>query len=281
MTDLKNSTADVSALISQTMNNEIAAGNRQATLALYLYTNEVTYSTDEMVKFFKTKGADRTTAIDDILVDLSDAYKDAVEMVAVFASRKGKKEALSTNEALQRESLNKRIRAAQNLFTRAMRVCFHLRVSGARRVAQSKGNITFYTPIKDEKGVITSDFEKHIASGNSLESAGAKDIEKIVPANGRSKAGTKAPAQVTAAIKDAASAINLRLKVAREANKGKATAITDLPDDDEAALEATLKELFVLKFADDKGKINIDDVRAYVAETFNPIKVDKSQPKAA
>lgn len=280
MTNLQNDNI-ANALISGVMKAEQAAGNRQSQLVLYMFQNDVTYSKDELVKFFKVVGSDRTTLIEKAIMNISDDYEAALELRDTLANeRKSDKDSFTASKALQHEQNNSKLRAANMLFIRAVTGCLHLRVIDAYDVkVKNTGAIEFMydskdkdgKPVKNSKGNPVA--EKASMSGNALVRAGDKTIAEMVGTSKKKERTVSNP--VKGGIAPTADVVANRVRIQTANGNG----IEDMSDEEEKALNKLLHELLAAKFLDDKGQLDKATVLEYLEAEF-PAKATKA-PKAA
>lgn len=270
---INNETANIaSKLISGVMQSEQANGQRQAKLVEYMFENEVTYSIDQVGRFFSITGKERTDKISAALASISDDYATAVDMIeAASAKRKASKTPLSPAEALAVEQHNTKVRAANLLFIRALTCVFHLRNVKANKVKiTSTGAISFIGIDKDGDAV------KTVLSGNALTRLGQKDIEAAYPNPQKNRTSNTTANPVKGGVAMSADIVHKRLEVQLANGKG----LADMGDDEEASMEKLLNDLLKAKFMAD-GVIDPRDVLEYVKAEFPVIEPKGKASKAA
>ena len=245
---------------------------------MFMFDNEVTYSKDELAKYFTVQHADRTALIEKALSAMSDSYAAAVEQRdALVEDRKADKDAfVKGSKVMTYETVTKKIKAANILFIRAATATFHLRHVDAYGVKlQPNGFIRFTTtnvddkgePIKDARGNVSSDTST--MSGSALATAGEKSLVAA-----KIKAGKKAPTKVnntansnkTAGVATIVSVINNRVKKALAATA--TGAVDDLTEDDTRELDNLLDTLMAAKFLDERGEVDRKVVLEYLDLAF-------------
>lgn len=258
-------------LIAAVMNAEQAAGNRQSQLVMYMWDNEVTYTKDALLAFFRVKGGERTTLIAKAISGISDDYTSAVELAATLANERkaAKDNSFPQNKALQIEQLNSKLRAANMLFIRAVTATVHLRIADAYDVKlKSNGAITFMfdkvdehgKPVKNTKGNNVA--EQATMSGNALVRAGDKTLADII---GKAKPAAKVTnPQVKGGIAPVAAVVANRIK--QQVASGHT--LEDFGDDEEKELKALLHQLMAATFLDDKGNVDRKTVIEYLEAEF-------------
>ena len=278
-----NSAANIAAkLIAGAMSSEASGNNRQAQLVLFMFDNEVSYTIDTLSPMFKVKGADRTAIVDKLIRGISDDYANiGDELARLIEKKKADKEQFSDTEGLQIEAHKGKMRAAQLLFTRAATAVIHLRhVSADNLSVRPNGALRWYQVKMDDKGkpMVNKKGEpihtEVTLSSNAVVRLADKTLAALFNKAPR-KAGSGTTANPTkAGITEAAKAINAKLNVIVANHKG----LPDLSDDEEKEAETLLVSLIKAKFADDKGMIDIDAVRTYMADTFKVefVKVSKA-----
>jgi hypothetical protein len=265
---ISNEAANVAnRIIAGVMSSDQSANGRQTALVLYMYDNEVSYSLDEVSKYFTVKGADRAKLIEGALIALSDDYASAVELRdTITAKKKADKESFAAKEALQLEGTVSKIRAANMLFIRALTGVFHLRTVDATKVksATAIGSIQYIGKDKDGDAV------KTVLSGNALVRLGDKDISEAFGAKTKKAASVANP--VKGGIAPIADVVANRVGMQIANGVG----IEDMSDDEEAALEKLLKTLLKAKFADDKGQLDRATLTDYLETEFPKAAAKKS-----
>lgn len=285
--NLKNEAANLgNKIISDVMKAEQASGNRQAQLVMFMWENETTYNKDELLKFFKVTGADRTTLIEKAITNMSDDYAKAVELRDDYkAEAKADKAAFGrTNKPYTLEQTNAKLRAANILFIRAATGALHMRhVEAYGAKLATNGVISFYAtarddkgePILDPKGNATS--EKISLSGNALVRAGEKTLGTLVEhKKNKEKVTNPANGNRTVGIASVASVINNKVKQVVAAGAG----IEDMSDEEETELNNLLHTLMAAKFCDEHGNVDRKTVIEYIEAEF-PHKDTKAKSKTA
>lgn len=272
-------------IISDVMKSEVANGNRQAQLVAYMFDNEVTYSKDELVKFFKVTGSDRTALIEAAIKAMSDDYTSAIELRDQYQEeRKADKDAFGrTNKPHTLEQTIAKLRAANILFIRAATGALHLRhIEAYGLKVNNNGVIAFYANARDDKGELVKDpkgnavSERHSLSGNALYRAGDKTLGTLVESRKtKDKSSNPANTNKTAGIASVASVINNRVSKMVAAGNG----VEDFSDDEETELNKLLHTLMAAKFVDDQGNIDRKTVLEYLEAEF-PAKPAKNKAAA-
>lgn len=269
-----NTVNNVSVLINAVMRDATTEGNRQAELIVALFGNEVTYANTVIKNIFEKKGVEKTEAIDKMLRDASDEFDGVIAQLDMLkeVAKKDRK----VNHAFQVESLTRKARAARIMFERALCGVFYLQINLCKRVSTNKvgtGAMKAAMPDPEAEG----EFVNVTYSCATLASEGKKAINE---ATGKVKAATTSARNPTAnVLADASKSLGATLSAL--ANEGKRKPMTDFDDSIEANLEVTLKELFAMKFADDKGTIDNHAVGDWIAATFGKIKREDASKKAA
>lgn len=275
-TDNANTVNNIGELINDIMSDATTEGNRQGKLTVALFNNEVTYATDVILNAFNKKGVEKTEVIDNMLCDTSDDFTSVIEQLAFIKSKKGDDK--KKNDAFKVESLTRKARAARIMFERALCGVYFLRIHNCKRIETSNigtGALKAVMPDLSE-GAGDGEFVNENFSCATLMQQGKKLLDA---ATGKAKASTSARNPVTNVLADASKSLGATLTSL--ASEGKRKAMTDFDDSIEANLEVTLRELFAMKFADDKGRIELSDVSSWIAETFGKIKREDVSKKAA
>lgn len=272
MTNTNEAANIASKLIAGVMNAEASSNNRQAALVLYMYEGEVSYSIAALSPMFKVKGSDRTVIVDKLLRGVSDDYANvADELARLTEKKKADKEQFSDAEGLQIEAHKGKLRAAQLLFTRAATAVIHLRhVDADNLKVMSNGALRWYQQARDKDG--KPEFKKDgktpidvavVVSSNALVRMADKTLATLFNKTPRKTTGTTTN-PTKGGVTEAAKAISAKLATLVANHKG----LPDLTDDEEKETETLLRTLMKAKFADDKGQIDVDAVRTYMADTF-------------
>lgn len=262
-------------LIAEVMRAEQASSNRQAQLVMFMFGNEVSYSGNELAKYFKETGAKRTELIEKAISAMSDDYSKAIELRDDYmAEKKQDKDAFGrTNKPHTLEQLNGKLRAANILFIRAATATYHLRHVEAYGVKLStNGVITFHAAVRDDKGELVKDpkgnvtSEKLSMSGNALVRAGEKSLTAadVKPKKDTNKATNPANTNKTAGIGAVAGVINNRVAKVVSAGNG----LEDFSDDEETELKGLLHTLMAAVFLDDNGNVDKATVIEYLEAEF-------------
>lgn len=276
MTDKTQSNAkanEAEVLIAAAMNNEHAQQNRQAKLTLYMFSNEVSYSADELTKLFKATGSDRTDIVATMLTRISEQYAETQASIAnLTEKKKADKLTFSEREALQLESLNGRVRAANMLFTRAATGVLHLRTIGAYGLkVTANGALSFHYVVRDDKGAEVRDPKGNVTStfvtvsGNTLVKAGQKHVDTLKPA-AKAKAGGERASAPKVGIAPITSAVRDRVKQVR--NQPDAAGYEGMSDEEVKGLDELLHELLIAKFGDKSGKLDRATLLDYLDDEF-------------
>lgn len=275
-TNNANTINNVSTLINAVMRDATTEGNRQGELVVALFSNEVSYSVDVIVNAFNKKGVEKTEAIDKMLADASDEFQGVIEQLAYLKAVKEKDR--KQNHAFQVEALTRKARAARIMFERALCGVYFLRIGNCKRVETIKvgtGALKAVMPDLSE-GAGEGEYVNEKFSCTTITQQGKKLLDTVT---GKAKPATTARNPVANVLADASKSLGATLTSL--ASEGKRKAMTDFDDSVEANLEVTLRELFAMKFADDKGRIELSDVSAWIAETFGKIKREDVSKKAA
>lgn len=264
---LSNSQANaISALISGAMRDATVAGSRQAELVIAMFKNEVVYSADEILNIFRKTGGDKTDLIDTMLCAVSDEYAGIIETLAEL---KAKGKAKNKTDVFTVDSLNRKVRAARIMYDRALRSVYWLRIVGCRGAVMNKigtGALKCKMPDKDSEG----EYINEVHSGNHIFAQGDKELRAKL---GKAKPEAKAKNPAANVLADASKSL---AAVLTGLNAKTIKPIDDLNDEQQANAEVIFTQLFRMKFADDKGKIDVKDVTAFINELNNP----KSAPAA-
>lgn len=270
MTTIKN-TSPISAIIAGVMKDATTEGNRQADLSVAMFANEVTYSVDAILNTFSKDGSEKTETLDKWLEDASDDYGAVLDHMQAIKDKPAKDR--TNADTFQLDSLNRKARAARMMFERALRSVYWLRVNGCKNVSSNKigtGAMKAKMPDPEAKG----EYINETYSCNTLANKGNDAIrEKLGKATAKT---TSARNPVANSIADASK--SLAAVLTNLSNDGKRKPITDFSDAEEANLEATFRELFLMKFADDKGKVDFKAADEWIMETFREM---PAKPKNA
>lgn len=129
----------MSAIIAGVLKDEATSLNRSASLVALMFEAEATYSIDAIMSVMRLEGTERTTAIDKELSDISP------EFVGTIKALDGLKEIKSTDRTETQsntiETINKQLRAARMMFTRAQYAVYGLRINDASEVKSSARKI--------------------------------------------------------------------------------------------------------------------------------------------
>lgn len=252
----------ISAIIAGVMKDATTEGNRQAELTVAMFKNEVTYSSDNILDVFRKEGAEKTEALDVLISDASDEYAGVMDHLASIKDKPSKER--STADVFTIDSLNRKARAARMMFERALRSVYWLRENGCKNVASNKigtGAMKAKMPDPEDEG----EYINETFSCNTLANKGNDAIR--VKLGKASKPESKAKNPAANVIADASK--SLAAVLSNLGSEGKRKPITDFSDAVEADLETTLRELFAMKFGDERGRVDLKEVSAWANDTFN------------
>ena len=260
---ISNSNGNISAIINAVMRDATSEGNRQADLTVALFSNEVTYSTSVILDTFRKEGKEKTVVIDTMLADVSDDFDAVMNQIILIKDKR--KEDRTKADAFTVDGLNRKARAARIMFERALKSVYFLRTNGCRKIMSNKigtGALKASMPDADDKG----EFVNELYTCNELASKGDKTLRLAL---GKASApASKAKNPNANVIADASK--SLAAVLTSIGADGKRKPMTDYSDDVEANMEATLRELFLMKFADDRGRVAVEDVQAWLNEIQQP-----------
>lgn len=176
---LANTVSPVATIFSQIMNEAAKAEGRQVALVIAMFESEVTFANSVLENIFRKKGADRSEIREKLLRDVSDDYKNAVDMVASLKEKKKTSKSQSEKEAFQVEALNRKIRAANAMFDRAAITVYGLRTSNTKKIKTGiGGNATVKVFRPDEEDDTTLVSTNH--SANELMRQGQKAVDTLL-----------------------------------------------------------------------------------------------------
>lgn len=253
-------------LFAEVMSDSTKGSNRQAKLVVMMFENEVSYTLASVSNFFRKEGKDRTILLETSISEISSSYADVLEQRNVLQERKkSDKDHFTTSEALQLEGTLGKLKAARELYTRAITAVYHLRKVEAFNLKLGKsGSLSYYVYAQNEKGEQEKDPKGNpistllTVSGNTLYRSGDKDVRKDF--GKKTTTQTRDPSQARDGIAPVVDVVTNRLKKARAEGKF----LPDLKDEEEKSVEALLRELILAKFADDTGVVDADAVDEYV-----------------
>lgn len=286
MTTAIKNVSPISAIIAGVMKDATTEGNRQAELTVAMFKNEVTYSSENILDVFRKEGAEKTEAIDVLISDASDEYAGVMDHMASIKDKPSKER--STADVFQIDSLNRKARAARMMFERALKSVYWLRASNVSAVSLNKigtgamrvvGPSAALDPSNKDDDDATADIPVKVTfSCNTLANKGNDAIRVKLGKSAAKTATAKNPAANV--IADASK--SLAAVLSNLGNDGKRKPITDFSDAVEADLETTLRELFAMKFVDERGRVDLKEVTAWADEQFNiPASKAKQETKAA
>lgn len=253
---LKNVLSPVASSIAAIMNDAAASENKQAQLVVAIFNSEVQFEQAVLVNMLRKEKKERTTARENMIRAISDDYANALDTIKVI-KEKGKDK--TEKEAFQSETLNKKVRAANIMFERAVVTVVGLREQKAKSVKTSNigaGALLIKTP--DEDG----DFINHKLSCATALNGATKIVDKML---GKNKKEAAAPNPAKAGMSQTIDAVSTFLDVSMRQEENAVHSIADFADQTEESLEKLLAKLFFLKFGTG-ADVNLKDVKAYANE---------------
>lgn len=263
MTNNLRNTSPIANIISGVMRDATTEGNRQAELVVAMFAAEATYSSAVIANVFSKNGTEKTAIIDEMLADVSDDFDKVLAHMQSIKDKPAKER--TTADAFTLEGLIRKARAARIMFERALKSVFWLREAGCKSINTNKigtGALKAKMPDPEDDG----EYVNETFSCNQIASRGDKLIRERL---GKTSTGKPERAKNPAANVIADASKSLAAVLSSLASDGKRKPIDEFDDTVEQSLEVTLREVFAMKFADDRGMIDFADVKAWVEETFN------------
>lgn len=121
----QNNVNPISAIIAGVLRDEATSLNRSAALIEHMFNSEATFSAFAIAAIIKMQGEDRTAAIDAMIKDASQEFVGTLASLAAYKDMKASDRTEADKNAM--ETLNKQLRAARIMFTRAMYAVYGLR----------------------------------------------------------------------------------------------------------------------------------------------------------
>lgn len=256
-------TSPIANIISGVMKDATTEGNRQAELVVAMFASEATYTSAAIANVFSKDGADKTAIVDEMLEDVSDDYGKVLSHMQSIKDKPAKER--STADAFTLDGLNRKARAARIMFERALKSVYWLREARCQSIRANKigtGALKAKMPDPEDEG----EFVNETFSCTQIANRGDKLIrEKLGKASKEKSDRAKNP--TANVIADASK--SLAAVLSSLATDGKRKPIDEFDDTVEQSLETTLREVFAMKFADDRGKVDFEDVKVWINDTFN------------
>lgn len=269
----------VDSIINGVMRDATTADNRQAELTVAMFNAEVTYTAKIIIDTFNKEGAERTAAIDNLLCDASSEFDHVVGKLDhlkehMKAAKKNDDTKTVQSDAFQIEGLNKKARAARMMFTRALYSVLWLREKKCRTIATNKiGSGALLVKLTDPEDDTGSINEK--VSCTQLAARGEKHFRDSSGKAKKPSASARNPAANVLA--DASK--SLAAVLSSMASDGKRKPMSDFDDAVEHNMEATLKELFAMRFFDG-DKLDRKSLNEWIDSTFKPVAKDAPKQEA-
>lgn len=260
----ENNTSVITAIIAGVMRDETQNLNRSSALIAFMFKNEASYAKEVIASIFRQKGSDRTDVIDNHLIDASPEFKGAKQQLTALTAIKAADRTEADKNAM--ESINKTMRAARIMYTRALAAVYGLRHNNALEVTASKRK-TGSLSVEYLKEVVgnktkTTDREE---TCSRLISAGEKALDEVI-GTATKKAKTTARNPAATSLADSSKALAATLTgVANSKDKGKFDLLTNNKDLDNN-MRSILKALIAIECSDDKGLMDTAAVGKLLSE---------------
>lgn len=115
----------MAAIIAGVLKDEATSQNRSASLIQIMFDNEVTYTPEYIAAIVRLTGEDRTAATDKALADIAPEFVGTKSTLEALKAKDNKDRTETDKNAI--ETINKQLRAARIMFTRAMTAVYGLR----------------------------------------------------------------------------------------------------------------------------------------------------------
>jgi hypothetical protein len=272
-------TSVITAIIAGVMRDETQNLNRSSALIAFMFKNEASYAKEVIASIFRQKGSDRTDVIDNQLIEASPEFKGAKVQLAALTAIKAADRTEADKNAM--ESINKTMRAARIMYTRALAAVYGLRHHNALDVTASKrktGSLTVEY-LKSQEGNKTKTTDKE-ETCSRLISAGEKALAEVVGIASK-KAKTTARNPAATSLADSSKALAATLTgVANSKDAGKFDLLTNNSELDNN-MRAIHKALIAIECSDEKGLMDTAAVGKLLSEvTGRSLIVQVAKPLA-
>lgn len=263
-TATSNQITNIATVIDGAMSGAIQEGNRQAQLTKYMFDDAANYGEKFCNDYINAKGQDKVTLVDRALSKMSDKFMTTLQQIEEIKEKKEK----TKNDGLKIERLMSGIRAAREMFKRAVTSLVFLRhmdVSDLK--VRSDGGLTITA-----KNTETGEDEIDILSGRALKTKGDKTISEIT---GKSNARTQPNNANASRDQGMMNSFSSSVKYLQAMDKP----IDDLSDELSSELDKLLVTLLRKKFEHEK-KVQLRDLVEFIEDEIADVEVENNVPQS-
>ncbi len=257
----------MAAIIAGVLKDEATSQNRSASLIQIMFDAEVTYTPEYIAAIVRLTGEDRTAATDKALADIAPEFVGTKQALEALKSKDNKDRTEADKNAI--ETINKQLRAARIMFTRAMTAVYGLRTgeTPALEVKASKrktGSLAVeYLKERSGDKIKTVDREQTAAQ---LIAVGEKRLNDAI--GKKAKPTTARNPSTAASLADSSKALAAVLTgVVNSKDPNKVDLLTNNKELEGNAL-TIMASIIKLECADDKGIVDRDSLADLINRTL-------------
>ncbi len=258
----------MAAIIAGVLKDEATSQNRSASLIQIMFEAEVTYTPEYIAAIVRLTGEDRTAATDKALADIAPEFVGTKSTLEALKSKDNKDRTETDKNAI--ETINKQLRAARIMFTRAMTAVYGLRTgeTPALEVKASKrktGSLAVeYLKERTGDKIKTVDRE-HTAA--QLIAIGEKRLNEALGKKAKAATTARNPS-AAASLADSSKALAAVLTgVVNSKDPNKVDLLTNNKELEGNAL-TIMASIIKLECADDKGIVDRDSLADLINRTL-------------